>query len=159
MSQLITTAHDVAADNVVSDCMRVMASAFDPAYGEAWTESQLRGIMDFPGSRLVIGRLGDKPVGFGLLRSIIGEAELLLLAVEPAHRGSGYGRLILEHCMTVAMRSGAEVLFLEVREHNPALSLYLSAGFTEYNRRKNYYCGSHGDAYDALSFSLFLQNR
>lgn len=156
MSELAVTAYDVADEDSIAACMSVMSTAFDPSFGEAWTAPQLRSMMTMPGSVLVVGRLGETPVGFGLLRSIAGEAELLLLAVDPAHRGVGHGRRILDRCLMVAERSGAESVFLEVRDENPAVHLYSKAGFHQYNRRKDYYLGLGGCRYDALSFKAVL---
>ena len=153
---LQVTAYDHADEDGIRDCMTVMASAFDPEFGEAWNASQLRSMMAMSGAVLVIGRLDDVPVGFGLLRSIVGEAELLLLAVSPLHRGNGHGRRILDRCLMVAERSGADCVFLEVRDSNPAVHLYSKAGFNQYSRRKDYYLGSSGCRYDALSFKAIL---
>lgn len=156
MSDLKITAYDEPGDVDFADAMVVMEKAFDSQFGEAWTVQQLRSMMAMPGSALVIGRIGDRPVGFGLLRATVGEAELLLLAVDPLHRGLGYGRRILDRCLMVAERSGAESVFLEVRDSNPAVHLYSKAGFSQYNRRKDYYLGSAGCRYDALSFKAVL---
>ena len=153
---LQVTAYDHADEDALRDCMAVMERAFDPQFGEAWTVGQLRSMMAMPGAILVIGRLDETPVGFGLLRSIVGEAELLLLAVAPLHRGSGHGRRILDRCLMVAERSGADCVFLEVRDSNPAVHLYSKAGFNQYSRRKDYYLGSDGCRYDALSFKAVL---
>ncbi|MBO9576568.1 MAG: GNAT family N-acetyltransferase [Sphingobium sp.] len=150
------TAFDHLDEPGIQDCMAVMTRAFDPQFGEAWTAPQLRSMMSMPGAILVLGKLGEQPVGFGLLRAIVGEAELLLLAVDPAHRGVGHGRRILDRCLMVAERSGAESVFLEVRESNPAVHLYSKAGFNQYSRRKDYYLGSGGCRYDALSFKAVL---
>ena len=156
MSDLGITAYDAPDELDIADCMAVMATAFDPGFGEAWTAQQLRSMMSMPGSALVIGRIDDRPIGFGLLRAMAGEAELLLLAVDPDYRGSGHGRRILDRCLMVAERSGAEAVFLEVRESNPAVHLYSKAGFHQYNRRKDYYLGNGGCRYDALSFKAVL---
>jgi len=156
MSDLKITAYDEPGELDFADAMTVMEKAFDSQFGEAWTVQQLRSMMAMPGSVLVIGRIDDRPVGFGLLRAIVGEAELLLLAVDPLHRGLGYGRRILDSCLMVAERSGAESVFLEVRDSNPAVHLYSKAGFSQYNRRKDYYLGSEGCRYDALSFKAVL---
>ncbi|MBO9669520.1 MAG: GNAT family N-acetyltransferase [Sphingobium sp.] len=156
MSGLKITAYDEPGEADFADAMTVMEKAFDSRFGEAWTVQQLRSMMAMPGSVLVIGRIDDRPVGFGLLRAIVGEAELLLLAVDPSHRGLGYGRRILDRCLMVAERSGAESVFLEVRDSNPAVHLYSKAGFSQYNRRKDYYLGSAGCRYDALSFKAVL---
>lgn len=156
MSDLKITAYDEPGELDLADAMTVMEKAFDSQFGEAWTVQQLRSMMAMPGSVLVIGRIDERPVGFGLLRAIVGEAELLLLAVDPLHRGSGHGRRILDRCLMVAERSGAESVFLEVRDSNPAVHLYSKAGFSQYNRRKDYYLGNAGCRYDALSFKAVL---
>ncbi len=156
MTVLQAIAYDEPGDSVIAEAMGVMTTAFDARFGEAWTAQQIRSMMAMPGSVLVIGRLDDKAVGFGLLRAIAGEAELLLLAVDPAWRGQGHGRRILDRCLMVAERSGAESVFLEVRESNPAVHLYGKAGFNQYNRRKDYYVGTGGCRYDALSFKAVL---
>jgi ribosomal-protein-alanine N-acetyltransferase len=136
--------------------MAVMELAFPPEYGEAWSHRQLAAMMHMPGVHLVVGRLDEVPVGFGLLRSIAGEAELLLLAVHPDHRGQAHGRRLLDRCMSEAEGSGAQAMFLEVRAGNPAIHLYSKAGFRQYNVRRDYYVGSNGNRYDALSFKIIL---
>lgn len=145
-----------ADEQEIAAAMRVMTAAFPPEYGEAWSSPQLSGMMRLPGSLLAVGRLDDQPVGFALLRSIAGEAELLLLAVHPDHRGHSHGRRLLDRSMTEAEGSGAQTMFLEVRAGNPAIHLYSKAGFSQYNVRRNYYVGGNGDRYDALSFKIIL---
>lgn len=157
MEEMLTvTVHDQAGEADIAACMGVMASAFDPGYGEAWTAPQMRSMMTLPGAVLVIGWLGSRCVGFGLLRAIVQEAEVLLLAVDPAHRGVGHGRRILDRCLMVAENHGAETVFLEVRDGNPAVHLYIKAGFSQYSRRKDYYLGVGGARYDAMSLKTVL---
>lgn len=145
-----------ASDPEIAAAMSIMTVAFPPEYGEAWSGPQLAAMMRLPGSILVIGRIGETPVGFGLLRSIAGEAELLLLAVRPEQRGGSHGRRLLDRCMTEAEGSGAREMFLEVRAGNPAIHLYSKAGFRQYNLRRDYYVGNNGERYDALSFKIIL---
>ncbi len=67
-------------------------------------------------------------------------ADLQTLAVAPAARGRGLGRLLLAHARTVAVERGARRLELEVRADNePARALYSSAGFEVDGRRPGYY--------------------
>ncbi|MET0366179.1 MAG: GNAT family N-acetyltransferase [Sphingobium sp.] len=155
-SSLVITVHDISAPALLADCMAVMNVAFDPVYGEAWTQEQVRSMLDLPGTYLVAGRVGDETVGFGLIRSIAGEAELLLLGVTPAVRRKGYGRLILQRCIEVAGRSGADTMFLEVREGNEAVALYAGAYFEQYNCRPDYYMGRDGQRRSALSFKRVI---
>lgn len=145
--------HEVAA------AMSVMLPAFPAEYGEAWSAQQLCSMMRLPGAVLAIARLNERPVGFALLRSIAGEAELLLLAVHPDHRSRSFGRRLLDRCMAEAEGSGARTMFLEVRKGNPAIHLYSKAGFLQYNVRRDYYVGSNGDRSDALSFKINLGPR
>jgi ribosomal-protein-alanine N-acetyltransferase len=145
-----------AVDEDIAAAMRVMTAAFPPEYGEAWSAPQLTGMMRLPGSLLAIGRVDNEPVGFALLRSIAGEAELLLLGVGPEYRGRSHGRRLLDRCMTEAEGSGARTMFLEVRAGNPAIHLYSKAGFRQYNVRREYYAGNNGQRYDALSFKIIL---
>ncbi len=76
-------------------------------------------------------------VGFVVWRQLGAvEAEILNLAVDPAWRGQGVGRKLVE---SVAAKHCGEV-FLEVRESNAgARSFYLSLGFQEVGLRKEYY--------------------
>jgi len=131
--------------------MGVMEDSFDPAYGEAWTAPQCAGLLPMPGVWLSLARRGGDVVGFSLSRVVVREAELLLLAVKRGAQGSGVGRLLLERFIEAAARRGAEKLHLEVRDGNRALRLYQRAGFREIGRRRNYYNGSDGQLYDALT--------
>jgi ribosomal-protein-alanine N-acetyltransferase len=133
--------------------MRVMHESFDAAYGEAWTGPQCAGLLPMPGVWLTLARLGPDVAGFALARVIAGEAELLLLAVGRVAQRRGVGASLLNHFMSMAKHRGATRLHLEVRDGNPALSLYRSAGFQEVGRRRHYYHGAGGRLYDALTLA------
>jgi [ribosomal protein S18]-alanine N-acetyltransferase len=139
--------------------MRVMTSAFPDRYGEAWTRSQCAGILPMAGVKLVLAEDGDgSVVGFSLYRTIVDDAELLLLAVEPNSRGRGIGRQLLANFIADARSAGASRVHLEVRDGNPAIQVYEAAGFEQANRRRNYYHGRDGHASDALTFVLTAQD-
>jgi ribosomal-protein-alanine N-acetyltransferase len=135
--------------------MDVMNSAFPARFGEAWTRSQCAGILPMTGVRLVLARDGEETaLGFSLYRTVAGDSELLLLAVDASAQGKGIGRKLLDHFIEDAKQNGAERIHLEVRDGNQATWLYESAGFTEANRRRNYYRGKDGAQFDALTFVL-----
>lgn len=141
----------------LDDVMTVMESAFDPMFGEAWTRSQCAGILPMPGVRLVVARNGAaEPLGFALWRTVAEDSELLLLAVAREHRGRGIGRRLLDEFVAGGLRNGVRRVHLEVRDRNPAISIYRSAGFTRVGRRPKYYRGKDGEHYDALTFALDL---
>jgi ribosomal-protein-alanine N-acetyltransferase len=155
---MATIDHPVRIEPGTSDdldaVMDVMESAFGTRFGEAWTRSQCAGILPMAGVSLVLARVGGGAVGFSLFRSVADEAELLLLAVAPSHRRRGIGRELLTNFLERARSLGVSRVHLEVREGNPAIEMYRSAGFSPIGRRRNYYHGRDGQQFDALTFSL-----
>lgn len=137
--------------------VEIMNSAFDERFGEAWTRSQCAGILPMPGVKLVLARFADGPAaGFSLQRSIADEAELLLLAVAPEFRRRGIGKMLLDGFLDQVRDNGANRVHLEVREGNPAVIMYRSAGFALVGRRRKYYRGRFGGEFDALTLSRQL---
>ena len=141
--------------------MAVMEAAFDPAFGEAWTRRQVGDALLLPNTYyLLAGPDGQAPdedaeaVGFVLSRGAADEEELLLIAVDPRRRGGGVGTVLLERFIAAARCRGAERLFLEMRDGNPAESLYRRHGFAPVGRRRAYYRRGTGAPLDAITFAL-----
>ena len=130
---------------------KIMADAFDPRWGEAWTHNQVIGILALPGVWLTIAELNGKPVGFALARGVLDEAELLLLAVVPDARRRGVGSALLRSVIADSAARNMAALHLEVREGNDAIKLYKSAGFLKVGERRDYYRGHNGQSYSALT--------
>lgn len=148
MSAIVITDARIADLDAV---MRVMAAAFDPAYGEAWTQAQMLTLFGFPGSRLSVARLHGRLCGFAAQRCAGPESELLLLAVEPDARGHGIGRALMSDWLEWARTQDCCDAFLEMRADNPARQLYSQMGFSEAGRRPEYYCGADGKMRDAIT--------
>lgn len=146
--------YDQGERNAIADAMDVMSHAFDPAYGEAWTLAQLAGVMTMPGTWLTIARIDAAPLGFALVRSVLDECELLLLAVHPGWRGRGIGSALLTDSLANARRRGIRSMNLEVRASNTAIKLYEKMGFEYVHRRPGYYRGNDGQLHDAMSFRI-----
>lgn len=145
--------------------MAVMETAFDPDYGEAWNRQQVADALAMPNTyHLLAGpggepHRGDAPVsGFALSRGAAGEEELLLIAVRPENRGQGIGAALLERFILEARSRGANRLFLEMREGNPAARLYRRYGFEQVGRRRNYYHSGRHPPIDALTFARETSN-
>jgi ribosomal-protein-alanine N-acetyltransferase len=136
--------------------MAVMTAAFDPNYGEAWTESQTLSMLALPGVWLSLARVDGQPAGFALNRQIVDEAELLLLAVAPSFRRQGIAMALIERTLHLLRRRNGLRLHLEVRHNNPAIELYKKAGFLLIGRRPGYYHGIDGQIHDALTLSHTL---
>lgn len=100
--------------------------------------------------------LGDARA-FALGRAVAGEAELLMLATDPAHRRKGLARACLAAFEAEARARGAAMAFLEVAADNVAArALYAAAGWAERAQRPGYYSRSEGQAADALIMARAL---
>jgi ribosomal-protein-alanine N-acetyltransferase len=137
--------------------MQVMTAAFDPCFGEGWSRSQCAGILPLSGVELTIARDDQgRTRGFALQRTIAGESELLLLAVDRAAQRCGIGGQLLDHFVDSSRKHGATRLHLEVRDGNPATAMYEAFGFHAQGRRSKYYRGSDGRLFDAVTMVLNL---
>lgn len=113
-----------------------------------WSAGDFADLLDMPGSLALVAGTPD-PVGFILLRQVADEAEVILIAVEPAARRQGVARCLLQEG-TSALDGVAE-LFLEVATDNAAaIALYERAGFAPVGLRRGYYTGADGTRTDAL---------
>lgn len=135
----------------VSATMRVMEAAFDPAYGEAWSTAQLLTLFALPSARVCVAWDGEVPCGFAAARVAGPESELLLIGVDPAWRGQGVGRRLIDDWLAWAADAGADEYFLEMRADNDAVYFYRQAGFVECGRRPQYYRGGDGVVRDAIT--------
>ena len=155
---MATVEHDISIQSGsyedIDAVMLVMDSAFGRQFGEAWTRSQLAGILPMTGVSLMLARQAHsgEAIGFSLVRTVEDEAELLLLAVLPACHRRGVGGRLLEQFLRQARKDGVARLHLEVRDGNPAIDMYRSAGFAPIGRRRNYYHGENGRRFDAITF-------
>jgi ribosomal-protein-alanine N-acetyltransferase len=156
---MATVEHDVRIETGSSEdldaVMAVMSSAFGRRYGEAWTRSQLAGILPMGGVSLVLAResRGDGILGFCLSRTVADESELLLLAVAPTHHRRGVGGRLLDDFMNRARDKGVVRVHLEVRDGNPAVTMYRNAGFSPVGKRRNYYHAPDGARFDAITLA------
>lgn len=134
----------------------------------SWGEESLARQVTNRDCLVLVARLSglSVPAAYGAFRVLVdddpddaggsGEAELLRLATDPAHRGLGLGGLVLATGLGRLGRQGTALVHLEVAAGNrPALSLYRRAGFEEVGRRPRYY----RDGSDALLLTLELSRR
>jgi ribosomal-protein-alanine N-acetyltransferase len=149
---------DAGTSADLDDVVAIMEKAFGTRFGEAWTRSQCAGILPMAGVSLTIARdsRDEETLGFSLARSVADEAELLLLAVLPSRHRQGIGTRLLDDFMERAQDQHAARAHLEVRDGNPAVAMYREAGFAQVGRRRNYYHGSDGLRYDALTLARKL---
>ena len=140
----------------LDEVMRVMSEAFSDEFGEAWTRSQLSGILPMAGVSLTVARSsGDvgRAAGFSLARTVADEAELLLIAVDPIFRRRGVARHLLDHFIAGAKAEKVRRVHLEIREGNPAVAMYRDLGFEPIGRRRDYYLGGDQRRHDAITLA------
>jgi len=142
----------------IDSVMNVMDRAFGDRFGEAWTRSQLSGILPMSGVflTLAIDRELENVVGFSLVRTVADESELLLIAVLPNEQRRGVGGLLLDQFIATARDDGVRRVHLEVRDGNRAIGMYRAAGFSPVGRRRNYYHATDGKRYDAITLACEL---
>lgn len=158
---MATVEQDVQIERGTSEdldaVMEVMDAAFGQRFGEAWTRSQLAGILPMGGVSLVLANEPDgHAIGFSLTRTVADESELLLLGVLPEHHRRGVGRRLLDDFLERARNEGVARVHLEVRDGNPAVAMYHSAGFSPVGRRRNYYHAPDGRRFDAITLACSI---
>ena len=142
----------------IDSVMTVMDSAFGKRFGEAWTRSQLAGILPMAGVTLMLAREDgrDEVIGFSLFRAVADESELLLLGVLEDRQRHGVGGQLLGDFLERNRNDGVERVHLEVRDGNPAVEMYRNAGFSPVGRRRNYYHAPNGQRFDAITLAFQL---
>ena len=149
---------EAGTSDEIDAVMSVMDAAFGTTFGEAWTRSQLSGILPMTGVSMTIAREreNEAAVGFSLVRMVADEAELLLIAVLPSHHRRGIGQRLLDQFMRQASKEGVGRVHLEVRDGNPAVAMYRAAGFDAVGRRRSYYQSPDGKRFDAITLARDL---
>ncbi len=122
------------------DALLTLDTATNP---HPWTAAQWQ---DSLAQHLCLG-LEDHGILAGMAVAMLlpDEAELLLIAIDPARQGQGLGQTLLTALRTELVARKREKLFLEVRASNlRAQHFYKAAGLSEIGRRKNYYPTAQG---------------
>jgi ribosomal-protein-alanine acetyltransferase len=123
-----------------------------------WTESSFRDAFS-SGYLCLVAREAEHIVGFAIVRVLIDDAELLLIAVAPSARRTGCASALLAGVLERISALGKSPLHLEVRRSNVgAIAFYAAKKFIHTGVRKNYYpSGVTGQPReDALLMNLSL---
>jgi ribosomal-protein-alanine N-acetyltransferase len=137
------------------DCERLHAASFAFPWSKIDFESYLTDAHVIADGAVNEGGRKAELGGFILSRLTPPDAEVLTFAVDPARRGAGIGRALLDRHLENLERGGARLVFLEVGDDNAsALKLYERAGFKTIGRRENYYLRANSDRHAALALRL-----
>ena len=125
------------------------AALHQQCFSKPWAEASFTSAMRIPGTVLALASREDEPVAFILYRYIGTAAEILTLGVLPAFRQQNIAGALLDRGKSYLAARQVDTLWLEVGSRNHAAHcLYISRGFEETGRRKDYYmeCGKKEDA-------------
>ena len=116
-------------------------------FHDPWSEKSIASELSNKLSLWLVALEDHRVVGYVGSQTVLGETDMMNIAVHPAHRRQGIAnRLILDLIQGLTER-GSHSLMLEVRISNePAISVYHSLGFIEVGIRKNYYRNPKEDA-------------
>lgn len=125
-----------------------VASLEKLCFSMPWSENAVSSELVNPLSLWIVAQDGDTVAGYVGSQSVMGEADMMNLAVLPAYRRCGIGqRLVLELVSQLQSRQ-VHCLTLEVRASNVgAICLYEKLGFVQVGRRPNYYTNPKEDAW------------
>lgn len=140
-------------DHPPAEIAEIHASCFE----HPWSAGVFADLAVKPHHRLYLLEDNGRVVSFIVLAVVVGEAEILTLATDPAVQGRGWGRRLLEGVIAELRAEGQEAIFLEVAIDNaPALALYKRCGFERTGLRKAYYSRKIGPPVDGHILRLAL---
>ena len=114
------------------------------SYDFPWSHGVFRDCL-LAGYQCVVLEREEIAAGYAILSIAAGEAHILNLCIDQAHRARGYGEALLDEMLSRSRDAGVDEVFLEVRPSNAtALALYQKKGFHQIARRPAYYQARDG---------------
>lgn len=127
--ELMTASHVEAVAHLEQVC-----------FSDPWSLASVTSELTNPLSLWVVALDGDKVVGYVGSQTVMGDADMMNIAVDPDYRKRGIALLLVETLICRLREKDAVSLTLEVRASNvPAISLYEKLGFQQVGVRPNYY--------------------
>lgn len=116
-------------------------------FSDPWSVNSVESELNNALSLWLVAMDGDKLVGYIGSQTVLGEGDMMNLAVSPECRRMGIGEGLVNALVAALSAKGAKRLALEVRASNaPAIALYEKLGFQIVGRRPNYYRNPKEDA-------------
>ncbi len=114
------------------------------SYNFPWSHGVFRDCL-LAGYQCVVLEREERVAGYAILSIAAGEAHILNLCVDSAHRAHGYGEKLLDEILGRAREAEVAEIFLEVRPSNKtAIALYKKRGFHQVADRPQYYQAQEG---------------
>ena len=116
-------------------------------FSDPWSEKSIASELENPLSLWLVAVDGGQLIGYVGSQTVLGETDMMNLAVAPEARRQGTGRALVLALVDALTEKGSHSLMLEVRVSNtPAQKLYESLGFSQVGRRPKYYVNPKEDA-------------
>ncbi len=116
-------------------------------FSDPWSEASVAAELENPLSYWLVAMDGDALAGYVGSQSVLGESDMMNLAVSPEYRRQGVAKALVLALLDGLAQRGNHCLTLEVRASNvPARNLYDKLGFVQVGLRKNYYRNPREDA-------------
>lgn len=116
-------------------------------FSDPWSERSVASELSNPLSLWLVAMDGDTLAGYIGSQSVMGESDMMNVAVNPDYRKQGVGTKLIAALVEALAQTGNHCLILEVRASNsPAICLYEKLGFACVGRRPNYYRNPKEDA-------------
>ncbi len=116
-------------------------------FSDPWSEKSIASELENPLSVWLVAVDGGQLIGYVGSQTVLGETDMMNLAVAPEARRQGTGRALVLALVDALTEKGSHSLMLEVRVSNtPAQKLYEGLGFSQVGRRPKYYVNPREDA-------------
>lgn len=117
-------------------------------FSDPWSEKSIASELENDLSVWLVAVEGETVAGYVGSQSVLGETDMMNIAVSPDYRRRGIGEKLVTELVIQLQAEGNRSLMLEVRASNtPAQKLYEKLGFQMVGRRPRYY---HNPKEDAL---------
>ena len=124
-----------------------VAKLEEACFSMPWSEHSVRSELSNPLSLWLVAMDGETLVGYIGSQSVMGEADMMNVAVNSAYRRRGIGEKLIVELIEKLKGNQVYALTLEVRNSNVgAIALYEKLGFAQVGRRPNYYKNPKEDA-------------
>jgi len=116
-------------------------------FSAPWDEESVQSELSNDLSYWLVAMDGDTVAGYVGSQTVLGESDMMNLAVHPDYQRQGIGERLVLALVDGLKARGSHCLTLEVRSSNdPARHLYEKLGFQTVGKRKNYYRSPKEDA-------------
>lgn len=126
---------EMTADHVIQ-----IAQLERECFSDPWSQNSIASELENPLSYWLVAMAGNVVAGYVGSQTVLGESDMMNLAVHPEFRRQGVARDLVLALIDGLKQRGSHCLTLEVRASNaPARKLYEKLGFVQVGIRPNYY--------------------